>query len=312
MSEFDYPWPDVLDPDVAPGQTVFDWRSTVLSQYANSPILMAIVRDIDAWLDQSDNVNAFYNLVWNIDSARGYGLDVWGRIVGVNRVLTLPAAAQFGFEEAQPGDDTFGYQGLTGSPFSNGVAATSNYALSDEAFRLLIFAKAAANITNGSIKAINAILRLIFVGSGPCFVSEPEPTPYFGFAEALGLQPNYIRSFTNSTLINELFFGFEEGQGQPFNQAVFQGPLSFVSPTDAAIEAAASFYNGTQIPHMTMALNFGFTPTPVQLSIALQSTVVPKPVGVSIIVNVLAPGGSYQQIASNFLDSFILDVSRLA
>jgi hypothetical protein len=47
-------------------------------------------------------------------------------------------------------------------PFYTGVPFTTNYALSDDAFRQLIFAKALANICDGSVAAINQILRLLF------------------------------------------------------------------------------------------------------------------------------------------------------
>src|SRR6185369_9576404 len=67
----------------------FDYRQTIISQYANSPRIDGIVDYYDAWLDQTDNFDDFYDKIMNLQSAEGYGLDVWGRIVGINRILQV-------------------------------------------------------------------------------------------------------------------------------------------------------------------------------------------------------------------------------
>jgi hypothetical protein len=56
------------------------------------------------------------------------------------------------------------------SPFYSGAPLTTNFALSDDAFRVLIFAKALSNITDGSIKAINQLLINLFPGRGNAYV----------------------------------------------------------------------------------------------------------------------------------------------
>jgi hypothetical protein len=106
-------------------------------------------------------------MVWNVETAQGYGLDVWGRIVGVQRVLDVQASEVFGFKEALPGASTFG-EGV----FYSGGPTSGNLALSDSAFRQLIYAKAAANICDGSIPAINRVLMLLFPGRGDCYVTD--------------------------------------------------------------------------------------------------------------------------------------------
>ena len=144
----------------------FNWTVTLISQYANSPILRQILQDFNDALDQTQNIDNFFDSIWNVETATGYGLDVWGRIVGVSRVLQVTQGKYFGFEEATTASaDTFGQ-----SAFYSGNNLTSNYSLSDDAFRLLIKAKAAANITNSSIPAINAILRNLFPNRGSCYV----------------------------------------------------------------------------------------------------------------------------------------------
>lgn len=148
----------------------FDLWKTVISQYANSPILMQLIENLDDYVDQTTNFNLLFDNIWNIDSAVGYGLDVWGRIVGVDRVLTVSSSLFFGFAQQLPQIDTFGPGGA--SPFYSGVPASSNYALTDTAFRQLIFAKALANICDGSIPAINQIMMNLFPNRGDCYVAD--------------------------------------------------------------------------------------------------------------------------------------------
>ena len=145
-----------------------DLDQTVASQYTNSPRIDALVALFDQAVGTDALFELFYTNLWNIDTAVGYGLDVWGRIVGIGRVLTVVDDFYFGF--AQQDDvalvGTFGQ-----APFFSGETVTSNFSLTDEAYRKLIFAKAAANITSGSIPAINRILMdILFPGRGNAYV----------------------------------------------------------------------------------------------------------------------------------------------
>lgn len=145
----------------------FDWWTTVISQYANSPILTAILESFFDAIDQTANIDAFFDLIWNVNTAQGYGLDVWGRIVGVTRIVPVPGATTyFGFEEAAS-TGTFG----TGTLYS-GSPTTNNFILSDDGFRILIFAKALSNISDGSIKSINRLLLTLFPNRGNCYVTD--------------------------------------------------------------------------------------------------------------------------------------------
>lgn len=144
----------------------FDPWDTIISQYANSPVLTAIIESLFASLDQTRNLENFYDLVRNVDTAVGYGLDVWGRIVGVGRVLAIATGPKyFGFDEGYPD-----YEGFNQAPFYSGQKLTQNYIVSDDGFRVMILAKAFSNICDGSVKAINFILRLLFGASGRCYV----------------------------------------------------------------------------------------------------------------------------------------------
>lgn len=146
-----------------------NWRDTLASQYATAPTLIQMLSNFNAYIDPKVNIDAFFDLVMNVDTAHDYGLDVWGRIVGVSRLLEVSAGSYLGFEEAgTPATLT----PFNTAPFYSGAALTSVYALSDTAYRMLILAKGLFNITDGSIPAINRILRLLFSGRGACYVTD--------------------------------------------------------------------------------------------------------------------------------------------
>jgi hypothetical protein len=184
-----------LDPigDIIP----FNVWSTIISQYANSPIIDTLIQNFQAYLDQTKNLSNFYDMIWNIATAQGHGLDVWGRIVGVNRILNIATGAWFGFGEALPSSLPFN-QGV----FYNGSSLTTSYSLTDQTFRELIMAKAMFNISNGSIGAINYILRSLFPNRGNCYVTDGiQSAGYFGFAEATNCLPFNQGVFYNGEAI---------------------------------------------------------------------------------------------------------------
>lgn len=147
----------------------FDFWTTVIAQYANSPILTGMIESFNAAMDLTKPLDSFYDLVWNVLTAQGWGLDVWGRIVGVSRTVAVPGGslATFGFEEAGSSWTGFGQGG-----FYSGGSVTNTITLSDTDFRLLILAKAATNVCDGAIPSINSILLGLFPGRGDCYVAD--------------------------------------------------------------------------------------------------------------------------------------------
>lgn len=111
-----------------------NWQETLLSQYANSPAINSLLSSFDAAVDPSTDIDNFLMFIWNINTAVGNGLDIWGRIVGVNRVIPVPGS--------------------------------TTITLLDGDFRTLILAKAAANIGNVTVQTLNKLLRLIFAAQG--------------------------------------------------------------------------------------------------------------------------------------------------
>ena len=159
-------------PAFEPASMPFDWTVTVISQYLNSPTLLQMVANMAAYIDPRPNFDAFYDDIWNIYTAQGYGLDVWGRIVGVERIINIPEPSEFlGFQQALPGVESFNH----GIFFNGSEQLTSNYTLTDNAFRTLILAKALANICDGSIPAMNQILINLFGSEyGNVYVTDGE------------------------------------------------------------------------------------------------------------------------------------------
>jgi hypothetical protein len=143
------------------GDQPFDWTQTLYSQYANSDVMIGWLTSFSGWIDANQQIDAFYDQEFNIATAVGYGLDVWGRILGIGRVLFIDIASPYvGFAES--GDTN--YKGWNQAPWYNGESLVGNYALSDDAYRVLLMAKAAANIWDGSTLGLNRILRILFPG----------------------------------------------------------------------------------------------------------------------------------------------------
>ena len=148
-----------------------DYLRTVISQYKDSPRILGLLEDFNAYFDPSANLRNLYDTLWNVQTASGYGLDVWGRIVGVQRYIQVSNAyGFFGFREAL-GTEPFG----SGVFYSGGpVIGATQVALTDDAFRQLILLKALVNTTNCSAAMLNTVLAQLYRGRGRSFVIDNE------------------------------------------------------------------------------------------------------------------------------------------
>ena len=142
--------------------------NTVISQYANSPRLVRLIKNVAEYIDPATNFNDFYDYVWNVDTAQGFGLDIWGKIVGVSREIEIDIEDDpFGFETGLSD-----YQPFNQGTFYTGETFIATYKLDDDAFRLLILTKALANITDCSVPSINRLLQNLFADRGRCYVND--------------------------------------------------------------------------------------------------------------------------------------------
>lgn len=148
---------------VQPSNNPLLWKQTLLSQYVDSPTLTSIIESFSEAISPNNDIYNFYNNIWNVYTAVGSGLDIWGQIVGASRYLQIGASNYFGYDEAFTAPTaTTGPQPFNQAPFSQGVATTTTFALSDNQYRRLILVKAAANISDLSIPSINALLMAEF------------------------------------------------------------------------------------------------------------------------------------------------------
>jgi hypothetical protein len=219
-----------------------DWEKTIQSEYANSPTICTLIQNMNEYIDPRADIDNFYNIVWNVETAVGFGLDIWGRIVGISRQLTIPGTSEyFGFNEGT------GFYPFGQAPFYSGVPpATQTYTLSDDAYRTLILVKAMSNIFLSTAPAINQILQNLFSDSGRCYVNDLGGmklrytfefllTPYqFAIITQSGAlpKPAAVECFMIQTVLP--VFGFSEAgtaTAAPFGQAPFisEGSLYAIS-----------------------------------------------------------------------------------
>lgn len=137
-------------------------KETVISQYANSPVLTAVIQLLNDCLDPRADIHNFYETVWDVHTATGFGLDTWGAIVGIDREVYLDAEDEFiGFSD-----------GMT--PFNQGSWAVDEstsrkYRIDDETYRKVIMLKAMSNIIYATAPNINTLLRAMFGKRGRAY-----------------------------------------------------------------------------------------------------------------------------------------------
>ena len=186
---------------------------TIISQYANSPTIVQLVKNIDLYLDPRADLDTFFSYVFNVDTATGFGLDIWGRIVGVDRSINVPASTP----------------NPSGIPFTSGP-----YVLNDTEYRSVILFKALANITNGTAAGLNNLLTNLFASRGRCYVRDLG-SMQMEFTFEFWLKPfEYVIITTDQItprpagVLANVYqidvpntFGFKDSGLQPFNQGVF-------------------------------------------------------------------------------------------
>lgn len=178
-------------------------EETIISQYGNSSTIGTLIQNMNENIDPRADLDNFYDFVFNVETAQGFGLDIWGRIVDISREI-----------------------------FTNPVTY-----LDDTAFRALILLKALSNISYDSAPSINQLLQNWIGGTDVrAYVTDlggMAMTYVFEFA----LTPVQLEILQNSgiflrgagvlsNIVATAFpvFGFKEmgdAWAWPFNQATF-------------------------------------------------------------------------------------------
>ena len=177
----------------------------IQSQYAASPHLTGLVAGFQRRLDASADLDLIFdNLVW-LPTASGVSLDVWGRIVGIQRGLMT--------EEGQIVWD-------------------------DSAYRFLILYKALANISASDAETLNSLLDRLF--DGTVYVLDHQNMTirvvfeFYADAIQTAILQNYGLLARGGGVGWEWYqidpattFGFDGSALQPFNQGIFANPPRF-------------------------------------------------------------------------------------
>ncbi|MEM8139741.1 DUF2612 domain-containing protein [Morganella morganii] len=208
---------------------MIDIRETLLSQYANSPVITSILKKSNEAIDPRYSADEFYNLAVNVLTAQGFGLDIWGRIVGIGRGLSIPDPGEeyFGFSEAEE------YEPFDQAPFFGGISNQSTYQMDDETYREVIIIKAYANILCATAPNINSFLKSSFTRGRAYYLITGHMTAWYVFEYELSdleknliynqnilPRPSGVEINISEDTGNEVF-GFGEAGYEPFDQAPF-------------------------------------------------------------------------------------------
>jgi Protein of unknown function (DUF2612) len=168
---------------------VKNFSKTFLSRYSGSPIIAKLISSFDAAMDPRADIANFLQFIWDVRTAVGNGLNIWGKIVGVPR--TIPSSPPI--------------------------------TLSDTDYQTLILVKAAANIGNVTVPTLNRLLTQIFADSGTVFVQDnlnmtltyvfnfPLTTAQLAIIQSSGALPRPAGVQINFTFPDQPtpFFGFD-------------------------------------------------------------------------------------------------------
>lgn len=199
-----------------------------MKQYSG-PVMNQVRENIRAYFSTDAAFDAFYNIVFNVDTAKGFGLDIWGRIVAQERFIRIETEEEyFGFDEAD--NDWYPFND---GVFFDGTGATTNYRLSDDAYRLLIKMKAFANLAQTNIPSMNYMLMQLFGSQGRVYVQDlgnmainivfdSQPSVFQKGVLNSGVFPHPGGVHVTFQYMNpDDFFGFFGSGFQPLNQAPF-------------------------------------------------------------------------------------------
>ncbi len=139
----------------------FHIDATIQSQYAASPHLRALVEAFWEAMNPEADIKQIYDKMVNLDTAVGFGLDVWGRIVAIGReyISIDEDEKYFGFEPLE-GVENERLDTFDNAPFY--VEVNGKVRLTDEAYRTYILIKAMINIGDSTLASINRMMATLF------------------------------------------------------------------------------------------------------------------------------------------------------
>ena len=130
----------------------------MISQYANSPKFVKLVEGMREQFNNTKTIEDWFNIVYNLKTATGYGLDVWGLILNQSRLLSYVE------------------NGVTKTVYLKGAQTVGGESYTDEQiedyYRMLLFFKAFSYTTNSTLKSFNDLLRFYFPADKRVYAQE--------------------------------------------------------------------------------------------------------------------------------------------
>lgn len=184
-----------------------NYKDFVLSQYANSPHFIALIDAFVSSIDSDEDVEKFYEKIFNISTAEEGGLDVWGNILNIPRNVVLS---------------------------DGGI-----YHLDDDTYRFILSIRAMSNISNCTLPNLQEIMTSLFQERGNVkvvdtgtmhikfvfdFLLTQEELAILGIPNIIprptGVGIEIVENLVNTT------FGFHGTGFQPFGQGNFRSDVS--------------------------------------------------------------------------------------
>lgn len=130
-------------------------QETILSQYSASPRILALTEAFAGRIDPADDIETFYTEIFDIDTARGWGLDNWGRILAAPRIVRMATTDWFGFHEST-------LKPFNNAPFWTVDQSTAAFSIGDDMYRRLLMFKAGVNIGDSTADSVSRLLSYLF------------------------------------------------------------------------------------------------------------------------------------------------------
>ena len=189
----------------------------LLSQYSASPTIYKLLSDFRDNIRPDADIDLFRQKIMNIETAEGFGLDVWGNILGIKRSIL-------------------------------GIDNETIYTLADNDYRKLLIYKALANILDSTMASLNKMLNILLEGVDIIAVNRLVDGTIPLTGEYYNMLPMHVRFSVKGNMTDvekALFvrggllclatgvgwsivfldgngvFGFRGSELQPFNQGVF-------------------------------------------------------------------------------------------
>lgn len=120
----------------------------MISQYANSPILVKLVDGLKSQYNSAKTIEDWFKIIFNLKTASGIGLDVWGEILNQSRSFT--------YED----NGVVNTVVLQGGQTIDGITYTDEQI--ENLYRTILFLRTISNISGATIPSMNELFQYYF------------------------------------------------------------------------------------------------------------------------------------------------------